>query len=835
MRGARARAAWALGVMLYLACPGQGQDAAFRQTRTRVVVEGDHWRAWDIPDGSYVLAEDGAVEPRLLLGNTNAEVNAGDFEKVLADNDTAYGGVTYAGTNRAEAPLVIDGDDGTWWEPDRSDDVTDWSLEVDLGRTVIARQVRVRFADSGDPFLKFRVMLADGRGQYDDDVDLEFFRVGQVAYPNKDEREFVFEVRSQRSMPEGMSGEIAQIVRFDALDTDGPRAAEVDSAAYAALAELDRGAIDYFRATTTGRQIPVEKASWLLLPEDERGAVRYYRHERPRLAEIEILTPGENIVTLTQREKLRESTIFSNILLHLSTDGYFYTFYPLRVYDALTDKNGLEIDLGAKFWLDRVRILSAQGPPSAYQVRVSDGRIDPSGTRVWRAFEERLNARGYLQVEERFELQQVQFIDLRRLELVGASGDKGNISEVQAYGRGYVSEVMLSSPLMKLDGARMFTDLRWEGEAPRDTRVEIRTRSGDDLRVEAVYYDVYGRVISKEHWESAMPKNRGPVVEAEFPGASWSHWSEVYGESGEPFRSPSPRRMAMVQVRLLTSNPERRARISRLILGLAPPLVDQTYAEVWPVRDVRPGQDQEFTLYMRPEFGSLDPGFDRIRLTSSSSAPMELLSLAAATEAELRFGGGRDLLREAEVQYREDGSVDVGFPAAVRTGAETYVARIRTRVYLSGTTFGAELSNSARPGVVQVVTGGDATSAVPSQTLVVIADLEGAALLESVEVAPAVVTPNGDGNNDETRISFAVFRVYGERDLGVGIYDLSGRQVRDLSFARSHPSGAHAVAWDGFDSAGRLVPPGLYVARVRVPVEARGAEAGAARLVHVVY
>ncbi|MFH1571484.1 MAG: FlgD immunoglobulin-like domain containing protein [Gemmatimonadota bacterium] len=809
--------------------------AGYRQTRTRVVVEGAHWRAWEIPDGSYALDPALGVEPRLLRSHTNAALDAGAFEKIRAENDTVHGGIRAAGSNPASAPLTIDGDPDTWWEPDRGDDVADWSFDLDLGRTVIARQVRVRFAADGDPFLKFRVMISDGRGLYDDSANMEFYRVGQVAYPNKDQRDFVFEVRAQRTVPEGVTGEIAQVVRFEALDTDGPRGAELDSAAYAAVAEEDRGARDYYRQTVTGRQILVEEATWLELPPAERGPVRYYRWERPRLAELEVLTPGENIVALTQRQKTRATSLFANILRGLTTDGYFYTFYEMRPYDALTDRYQLEIDLGAKFWLDRVRLLSAESPLSAYQVRLSDGAIDPSGTRVWRALDERLNERAYLQLEEQFPLQQVRFIELRRLELLGAGSDKAALSELQAYGEGYVSEVDLTSPLIKLDGSRLFTDVTWEGEAPQDTRIEVRTRSGDDLRLEADYYDAYGRLISREQWEAAVAKNRGPVVQRELPGPRWSNWSEVYAGSGDAFRSPSPRRMAMVQVRLLTQNPERRARLGRLILGLAPPLVDQTFAEISPVRGVRPGQDEEFTLYVRPVFAPADPGFDRLVLRSSSSAPIELLSLTRASDAQLRSGTGQELLGQVEVEPGADGSVAIVFPEPVLGGSSVYVARFRTRVYLSGTTFGAELMRATRPGVVQVVSEGDAVTQVATQSLVVTADLERAGLLEEVEVAPAVLTPNGDGTNDETEISFAVYRVKGQHPLEVGIYDLAGRLVRDLSVVRLQPSGRHAVRWNGLDDGGRLVAPGIYVVRVRVPVDAGDAGTSVARLVHVAY
>ena len=62
-----------------------------------------------------------------------------------------------------------------------------------------------------------------------------------------------------------------------------------------------------------------------------------------------------------------------------------------------------------------------------------------------------------------------------------------------------------------------------------------------------------------------------------------------------------------------------------------------------------------------------------------------------------------------------------------------------------------------------------------------------------------------------------------------------GRRVRDLSIQRTHPSGWHAVAWDGRDRAGQLVGPGIYVVRVGFTTDVGAAGTEAVRLVHVAY
>jgi len=53
--------------------------------------------------------------------------------------------------------------------------------------------------------------------------------------------------------------------------------------------------------------------------------------------------------------------------------------------------------------------------------------------------------------------------------------------------------------------------------------------------------------------------------------------------------------------------------------------------------------------------------------------------------------------------------------------------------------------------------------------------------------------------------------------VGLAIYDLAGRRVRGLvDAAATTAAGAHDVAWDGRDAAGRTAAPGLYFARLAV-------------------
>lgn len=811
----------------------------YRLESNRVVIEGaDQWQVWESPLGVRQIDDTGTVRPRYLRSETNAVRNADQFFRVNAEEDTLYGGVSAAGSNVVDAAHVIDGDINTYWEPDSADEVERWYVEVDLGRTVIAKRIVVRFVEEGmgDPFLKFRVMISDGRQAFGSDNRRQFLRVGQVNFRNKDQREFSFDVAPLRPAPSGVEGAVTQFVRIDALDSDNARGAEVGKEEYDALGDEDRGAIDYFRVTAAGREIAVLPDTYALLPEVDRGPVRYYRRERPRLAEVEVVELGDNVVALTQRELFQDQTLFGNLLRRQLTDGLHMSSFDLRVYDPLKNENQLEIDLGAKYWLDRVRLISPENPPVAYQIRISDGGLDPSGELVWKEFDERFNPNSFVQLEEQFIPQEVQHIELRRLELVGSTAEKATLSEVQAYGEGYVSDVVMTSPLIKLARAQIFSSLEWDADIPPGARLEVRTRSGDDIIEDAHYYDRYGREISEERWVNIRnQEHRGPVVVNELIGPKWSNWSELYAGSGDAFRSPNPRRMVQVQARLRSVDPLRATALRSVQLRFSAPLVDQLFAEVWPVRGIEAGSEAEFTVYVLPTFGGGDPGFDRLKVRASSSASLQLVSVRSGSEASLRFGAGQQLWPGPwSLSAEGPGYFELALPQVARRGATLYAITFRTRVFLNSTTFYVDLANSGLPGTVQVASDGDASSLAGSQSMVVVTDLLKAPLLSGLRAVPGVVTPNGDGINDAAQVSFTVYRLTGAVHFAVSVYDLAGRQVRDLSFERANASGEHALQWDGRDESGSVVVPGVYVLRVHFAADADEG-LGAAVPVYVVY
>ena len=182
------------------------------------------------------------------------------------------------------------------------------------------------------------------------------------------------------------------------------------------------------------------------------------------------------------------------------------------------------------------------------------------------------------------------------------------------------------------------------------------------------------------------------------------------------------------------------------------------------------------------------------------------------------------------------------FPLQVAPGQETlfsYFLRPATtrdgfdQIAIEATTaprFDAFLEDSQKAQTRQLVDPGDAAPQVESSSNVVrlpIADQ----LFASLSFSPARITPNGDGINDQLRISFDLINVLSDRPLHLRLYDLSGRPL--FSQERASQAGHIAWQWDGRDLHGQRVPPGLYIAELHIAGDA--GDRSVRRIVAVAY
>ncbi len=159
--------------------------------------------------------------------------------------------------------------------------------------------------------------------------------------------------------------------------------------------------------------------------------------------------------------------------------------------------------------------------------------------------------------------------------------------------------------------------------------------------------------------------------------------------------------------------------------------------------------------------------------------------------------------------------------------------RFASRVFLQGSNVKVAVRHSAATALWQEAQAGDITVAGPGNGLEIQA-MGGRGVVDQVQVAPNPFTPNGDSINDQTTISFSLFKVHVSRPVKVSLFRLDGRRVRTIEETVS--GGAQSFVWDGRDDQGALVPPGLYIAQIDAATDAADVSGQqVARLVGVAY
>lgn len=731
------------------------------------------WRQWQLPLGAVELDRSGTVRPVRVRKEADAVLNAAVFG----------GGIRTVGSNARDAALVMDGDPTTGWSPESEDGPEDWYIEIDLGRTVAARRVTLVFDESGPPFELFKLFLSTGESAID--------VVGNVVEGTLVYR---FQERFKENKKHRVTLELdpdrhpfVQFVRIEPLvHVPGARLVEVEVEAIGdniALGLLDRG------------------------------------------GDLEIILDVDN---------LADSVPLGNAMALIDGDFSMWLQHR-RINRAVNVISHITLDLGAVYWTDLVRIvsdfMSAPGQFrfnfDTYQVFTSDGSLAPDGTRIWR---EQFSGKATESnrrlgiANHHFELVQTRYVRLVWVfwDAACAAANPGltvppcqfwgESREIQIFGDGHPSRVGFRSPLIDLGGNKQVNGIRWKADTPPDTRMEVRSRTGNELMHHITYHDKNGKEVTEKKWNKLIPSFRGPVDTTSVPGYDWSPWSDIYLAPNEPFQSPSPRRYMELEIGLVSEDPDRAVSLDYLEVEFNPPLATEAVGEISP-SSVLPGELTEFSYFVRAAGTS---GFDRLLLIAS--VPMEFRE-AMVEEQSLA------------VEMEEiDGGVQITFPRRVRQG-ELVELCFSAPIFLQSTRFDAFLADSRQEELGrQVVESGDAAPQIASNTNIVELPVSGR-LLANLTLSTPVLTPNGDGRNDALELAVDLINVLERRFLRLRLFDLAGNLLRQIESERL--AGHYELSWDGRDENGRLVPPGLYLLELHVDGDA-GPE-GVRRVVSVAY
>lgn len=123
------------------------------------------WSTWEMPYGLVEFGDAGQLQLVKFRKDINAIANARDFIHLTRSRgENVPGGIWKAGSNPAAAEQVIDGDPATFWQASADDNLSDWFVQIDLGRAVLAKEIRLKFSDQegARPFRQFTVFTATG-------------------------------------------------------------------------------------------------------------------------------------------------------------------------------------------------------------------------------------------------------------------------------------------------------------------------------------------------------------------------------------------------------------------------------------------------------------------------------------------------------------------------------------------------------------------------------------------------------------------------------------------------------------------------------------------------
>ncbi len=390
------------------------------------------------------------------------------------------------------------------------------------------------------------------------------------------------------------------------------------------------------------------------------------------------------------------------------------------------------------------------------------------------------------------------------------------IDEIEIYGTGYLNDAQYITDVLDLGGPATIGRVRWIEETvgqPEFSGVSVKARTGiDDTPVlyqrsgvgefgESFLLEVSGR-----DYHELDQVNKGPIVHDE---GNWGQWKSVEQET--QLTSPRPRRY--VQFRLDFSGGIFDSRqVDFLTFDyLQPPIADTLRAEVYP-RLAKAEERATFHYAVLLRGNDVVKGYDRLEVDTN---------IRVEKIRNVRVNGE---LVDFTVEENETNYFTLGLPL-IRGDKDLLEFTFDLPIFRFGSTFSGRAFNSQWPSVPQILESGNAASFGPdddddlASLAVAIPEAQVGKLVGRILFSTSVLTPNGDGVNDEVDIFFNLLQLTRATPIIFEIYDLAGRLVHKVS-EDEHRIGPVAYRWDGRLRSGLLLLPGTYIWALRVQADA---------------
>ena len=497
----------------------------------------------------------------------------------------------------------------------------------------------------------------------------------------------------------------------------------------------------------------------------------------------------------------------SNQIINELIDGDHKTGW--RVY---TNTNGAEliVDMGAIFSLQRIFFRRGvlnddERSLRGYEFYINNG--DPLNfvgeTPVYSLIKQN-RSHGEAELDLSFPATQVRYFKLR------STGERAfQMGDLEVFGIGVTPFAHYISRVIDLGAKANFGPIHVYTRSDSLAKVLFSTKTGTTSD-DSLYFRQTGipgeyEEVPRNQFDRTLDPAYAGIVRAN--DRDWSSWSPPYAQlSSSPLNSPDNRRYVQFEFKLLSGSLLDKALVDSVIFNYSvPAIADSIIGEITPNKG-QIGEINEFTYHLRSVSSSGDKGFDTVFINTPFDATATKVEIdgQAINNFDSKMAEGRLKVSFSENRItRDDQRVEITF---------------RSLLTFSGTEFRSEVGVDNSDSYPQRVIAGDAYPENDGNTLTVGAIIEDK-LFGGVNFSSDIVTPNADGVNDVLGLDYILLKATDPVRVTVIVYNLSGDEIARV-YDRYDVSGPNQVIWEGRDTKGKVVSPGLYVVCLKANADA---------------